>query len=59
VRKLVVAAEWAWIPAVELIMHAYVVILPFAKPERRAERARVVAVAAIRVAALPCSAGFR
>lgn len=51
VRKLVVAAEWAWIPAVELIMHAYVVILPFAKPERRAERARVVAVAAIRVAA--------
>ena len=51
VRNLVVAAEWAWIPAVELIMHAYVVILPFAKPERRAERARVVAVAAIRVAA--------
>jgi fatty acid desaturase len=51
VRKPVVAAEWAWIPAVELIMHAYVVVLPFAGPARRAERPRVIAVVAIRVAA--------
>jgi fatty acid desaturase len=52
VRKPVVAGEWAWIPAVELIMHGYVVVLPFAKPERKAERPRVIAVVAIRVAAL-------
>jgi len=51
VRKPVVAAEWAWIPAVELIMHGYVVVLPFVKPERKAERPRVIAVVAIRVAA--------
>jgi len=51
VRNLVIAAEWAWIPAVELIMHAYVVVLPFAKPERKAERPRVIAIVAARVAA--------
>ena len=51
VRKAVVAAEWAWIPAVELIMHAYVVVLPFAKPERKAERPRVIAIVVARLAA--------
>lgn len=50
-RALVVAAEWAWIPAVELIMHAYVVALPFVKPARSAERPRVIAVLAARTAA--------
>jgi fatty acid desaturase len=50
-RNLVVAAEWAWIPAVELMMHAYVVVLPFVKPERKAQRPYVIAVVATRVAA--------
>jgi fatty acid desaturase len=51
VGKAVVAAEWAWIPAVEFIMHGYVVVMPFLKPARSAERIRVVAVVALRVAA--------
>jgi fatty acid desaturase len=50
VKRTVVALEWAYIPAVELIMHGYVVLLPFLKPERRAERGRVLAILAVRVA---------
>jgi fatty acid desaturase len=51
VRQAVVAAEWAWIPAVEFIMHGYVVVMPFLGPARKAERRRVIAVAVTRVAA--------
>lgn len=50
-RRLVVIAEWAWIPAVEFIMHAYVIVLPFVKPARRHERRRVLAVLTLRAAA--------
>jgi fatty acid desaturase len=50
VKRTVVALEWAYIPAVELLMHGYVVLLPFLKPERRAERRRVLAILAVRVA---------
>lgn len=49
-RRLVIAAEWAWIPAVEFIMHAYVIVLPFAKEERKPERPRLVAIVVARVA---------
>jgi fatty acid desaturase len=49
-RKLVIAAEWAWIPAVEFIMHAYVIVLPFAKEARKSERPRLVAIVAVRIA---------
>jgi len=49
-RRLVVAAEWAYIPAVELIMHAYVIVLPFVKEKRKAERPRVLAILAVRIA---------
>jgi len=51
VNKLVLGAEWAWIPAVEFIMHGYVVVLPFIKAERHAERARVIAITVVRLAA--------
>jgi fatty acid desaturase len=51
VRKLTVSLEWLHVPAVEFIMHGYVMLLPFLKPERRAERARLVAIVLIRVAA--------
>jgi fatty acid desaturase len=50
-RRLVIAAEWAWIPAVEFIMHAYVIVLPFVKRARKAERPRVIAILAVRAAA--------
>ncbi|BCB25307.1 hypothetical protein SKTS_01930 [Sulfurimicrobium lacus] len=48
-RNLVLALEWAYIPAVELIMHAYVMALPFIASEKRPQRARVSAVIALRV----------
>lgn len=49
-RRLVLALEWAWIPAVELIMHAYVVLLPFItdSAKHRARRGRVAAIIAVR-----------
>ncbi len=51
VPKLVLALEWAYVPAVEFIMHGYVMVLPFLKKERAAERPRLIAVTLVRVAA--------
>jgi fatty acid desaturase len=48
VRQVVVALEWAYVPAVEFVMHGYVMLLPFLKEERKAERGRVLAVLATR-----------
>jgi len=47
-RRAVVALEWAYVPAVELIMHGYVIALPFIEPAKRDRRLRVVAVTAVR-----------
>jgi fatty acid desaturase len=49
--KLVLALEWLYVPAVEFIMHGYVIVLPFLKPERHVERPRVLAILAVRAAA--------
>ncbi|MBW4048448.1 MAG: fatty acid desaturase [Proteobacteria bacterium] len=49
VRALVVALEWAYIPAVEFIMRAYVMLLPFLAPERTAGRKRILFVLAVRL----------
>ncbi len=48
--KLVEALEWAYVPAVELIMHAYVIALPFItdSPAHRARRGKVLAMLAVR-----------
>jgi fatty acid desaturase len=51
VTRLVLALEWAYITAVEFVMHGYVMLLPFLKPERRAQRGRVLGMLAVRVAA--------
>ena len=48
VRRTVLALEWAYLPAVELLMHAYVVARPFVDPARRPDRARVLAILALR-----------
>ena len=40
--------EWAYIPAVDLMMHALVIVLPFRLAARRDRRARMLAVLAIR-----------
>lgn len=47
-RKLVLLLEWAYVPAVELIMHGYVMLLPFIKPERRGELRRTILILAVR-----------
>ena len=49
-RKLVYLAEWAYIPAVELIMHYHVVLRPFFDHRYRNERGRVLAVGISRAA---------
>jgi fatty acid desaturase len=51
VRRLVLALEWAYVPAVELIMHGYVMLLPLLKADRAKERPRLIAIIAVRVAA--------
>ena len=50
-RKLVLALEWAYIPAVDVIMHGFVMLRPFVKEQRRRDRARALAVLAIRATA--------
>lgn len=47
-RRGVLALEWAYVPAVELIMHGYVMVQPFLVPQRRADRGRVLAILAAR-----------
>ena len=42
--------EWAYIPAVDLMMHALVIVLPFRLAVRHDRRAWVLAVLAIRIA---------
>lgn len=47
-RRAVEAAEWLYVPAVELLMHAMLILAPFLFEERRAQRRRAVAITAIR-----------
>lgn len=48
-RKVVQALEWAYIPAVDILMHALVMLLPFRLESRRERRGRVLRVLAVRV----------
>jgi fatty acid desaturase len=43
-RRMVLALEWAYLPAVELLMHAYVIARPFIDPQRHADRSRVLVI---------------
>ncbi len=43
-QKLVVALEWAYIPAIELIMHAQVMVRPFIDEHLKPYRRRVILV---------------
>ena len=51
-RRAVLALEWAYFPAVEFLMRAFVVVLPFRDERRHAARARVLAIAAVRLSLL-------
>lgn len=47
-RRLVLGLEWAYVPAVDLLMHAWVIALPMLRGERRRERPRLLAVLLVR-----------
>ncbi len=49
-RNTVLALEWAYIPAVELLMHAFVVLRPFHAGGAQKERLRMSAIVAVRAA---------
>jgi len=49
-RKAVLALEWAYLPAVELLMHSFVVLRPFRAGGAAKERVRMGAIVAVRVA---------
>ncbi|MHC3994409.1 fatty acid desaturase family protein [Thiomicrolovo sp. ZZH C-3] len=48
--KTIQVLEWFYIPALEIMMHALVIILPFVKESRRHLRRRVVTVLVLRIA---------
>lgn len=47
-RRLVLLLEWCYLPAIELLMHAFVIALPFLREERRADRMRVTLILLVR-----------
>lgn len=53
VRKVMLALEWAYVPAVEILMHGYVIVLPFvsSSEKQRARRGAVALTLLIRLAA--------
>lgn len=46
--KFIQALEWCYVPAMEIIMHTWVILLPFYKPEKRHRRSRVMLVLILR-----------
>lgn len=58
VRRSVLALEWAYVPAVELLMHAYVVAGPFLDPCRHAGRGRLLAILSVRAGAFAALGHF-
>lgn len=49
VLKTLQILEWAYIPALEVLMHLLVIVLPFIKQNRKSRRLRVITTLAIRV----------
>lgn len=47
-RMMIKALEWAYIPALEILMHLLVMVLPFVKPEWHHKRLRLVTIILIR-----------
>ena len=52
VRRVVYALEWAYIPAVEIIMHLQVIVRPFVVPSQHKHLPRVAAMLALRLGLL-------
>lgn len=51
ILRIVQGAEWLWIPATDLLMHAFVIAAPFHLETYRKERGLVIRAALIRTAA--------
>ncbi|NOZ52820.1 MAG: fatty acid desaturase [Gammaproteobacteria bacterium] len=51
-RRVVIYLEWAYIPAVEFITHAYVMLLPFVSPSHRKLRNRTLSIFTVRLLCL-------
>ena len=49
IKAIIVALEWLYIPAFEIMMHFLVILLPFFKPQFHKKRLRILAILAIRV----------
>lgn len=47
--KILQTLEWLYIPALEVLMHLLVIILPFVKTDRKHRRLRVITVLVLRV----------
>lgn len=47
-RRSILALEWAYIPAVELLMHGFVMAQPFKDPTRQAQRLHVLGILVVR-----------
>ena len=58
IRRFVLLLEWCYVPAVELLMHGYVIALPFMREERRSERGRVLIILGVRGLAFAALAWF-
>jgi fatty acid desaturase len=52
VRRLVCRLEWAYVPAVEIIMHLQVIVRPFLTASQRKHLPRMVAILALRTSLL-------
>ncbi len=48
--KIIFVLEWMYIPAVDLLMHGLIIVLPFRREAYRGRRARVFIMLALRVA---------
>jgi fatty acid desaturase len=47
-RNIIKALEWMYIPALEILMHFLVIILPFIRPEWHHKRARLTTIVLVR-----------
>jgi fatty acid desaturase len=47
-RNTIKALEWAYIPALEILMHFLVIVLPFVRPELHHKRSRLLAILLVR-----------
>lgn len=58
IRNTIKVLEWAYIPALEILMHFLVIVLPFTRPEWHYKRRRLIAIILVRASLLMLMAWF-